>query len=68
MHVRPAAGKKLRDPRTRLRVPEAGLEVSDSDTFWARRIADGDAEVVTPEVETKRSAKGSSSKTKEYDR
>jgi hypothetical protein len=42
MFVRPVPGVKVRDPYTRLHIPETGIEVSETDTFWARRLADGD--------------------------
>jgi hypothetical protein len=42
MIVKPAPGRKVRHPLTRQHIPEAGIEVSETDTYWARRIADGD--------------------------
>jgi hypothetical protein len=50
MFVKPAPGRLVRDPRSKQRVPETGIEVADTDTFWARRLADGDV------VEVKSSA------------
>jgi hypothetical protein len=50
MLVKPAPGMKVRDPRSRLVVPELGLEVSASDSYWARRLADGDVVEVKPEA------------------
>jgi hypothetical protein len=46
MIVKPAPGLKVRDPLTRQHIPETGVEVSDTDTFWARRLADGDVVLV----------------------
>jgi hypothetical protein len=43
---KPVPGRLVRDPQSRQRIPEAGIEVSDTDTFWARRVADGDVVVV----------------------
>lgn len=42
MLVKPVPGRLVRDPTTKQRIPETGIEVSDTDTFWARRLADGD--------------------------
>lgn len=42
MFIKPAPGVKVRDPRSRLPLPETGAEVSDTDTYWARRLVDGD--------------------------
>ena len=46
MFVKPAPGLKVRDPQKRLHIPETGVEVSDTDTYWARRVLDGDVVVV----------------------
>jgi hypothetical protein len=46
--IKPVPGRLVRDPQSRQRIPEAGIEVSDTDTFWARRVADGDVVVVKP--------------------
>lgn len=43
MKVKPAPGMTLIDPETYQTVPEDGIEVADTDLFWARRLADGDA-------------------------
>lgn len=43
MKVKPAPGMTLRDPETYAIVPEEGIEVDDSDLYWFRRLADGDA-------------------------
>jgi hypothetical protein len=48
MFVKPAPGVKVRDPMSRLHIPELGVEVSATDTYWARRLADGDVVEVTP--------------------
>ncbi len=62
MFVRPAPGKKVRDPRTKLHIPEAGIEVPE-DTYWTRRLLDGDVIVVAPAAPA--AAKPSSAKVKE---
>jgi hypothetical protein len=41
MRVKPAPGRKVRDPRSMQFLPEAGREVPDQ-PFWRRRIRDGD--------------------------
>lgn len=47
MFVKPAPGLKVRDPRSKLHIPADGVEVPDTDTYWARRVRDGDVVVVT---------------------
>jgi hypothetical protein len=42
MFVKPAPGLRVRHPETRQHVPEAGIEVPDTDTYWTRRLQDGD--------------------------
>jgi hypothetical protein len=42
MFIKPAPGIKVRDPNSKLHIPETGVEVSATDTYWARRLADGD--------------------------
>lgn len=42
MKVKPAPGRSVRDPTTKLLLPPEGREVRDGDPFWARRIRDGD--------------------------
>ncbi len=49
MFVKPAPGVKVRDPHSRLHIPEDGIEVLDTDTFWTRRLRDGDVVEVEPE-------------------
>ena len=48
MFVKPAPGVQVRDPRSLLHIPETGVEVPDADTYWARRLADGDVVEVKP--------------------
>lgn len=48
MFIKPRAGIKVRDPVSKLHIPETGVEVSDTDTYWARRLADGDVIEVKP--------------------
>lgn len=56
MFVKPAGklvnGKPLqvRDPKTKMQIPASGLEVPDGDTYWNRRIAEGDVVIAPPPV------------------
>ena len=52
MLVKPAPGVKVRDPVSKLLIPESGIEVPDTSIYWARRFADGDV-VAKPAVTTK---------------
>ncbi len=49
--VKPAAGLRVRlpGPRTAGHLPAEGAEVPD-DTYWHRRIAEGDVTLVQPAV------------------
>lgn len=53
MLIKPAPGIKVRDPASRLIVPEAGIEVAEHDTYWIRRLADGDVVEVKPAAPSK---------------
>ena len=46
MIVRPAPGLKIRDPVSRQHIPDAGVEVPDTDIYWTRRLLCGDVVVV----------------------
>ncbi len=46
MRVKPRPGLKVRHPLTKQHVPEDGLEIAELDTYWSRRILDGDLVVV----------------------
>ena len=48
MFVKPAPGLKVRHPETRQHIPDEGIEVPETDTYWARRLMDGDVVLVTP--------------------
>jgi hypothetical protein len=48
MFVKPVPGRKVRDPRTKQAIPETGIEVPDGDTYWTRRVLDGDVVVAKP--------------------
>lgn len=48
MFIKPAPGLVVRDPVSRLPLPESGREVPDTDTYWYRRIADGDVVISEP--------------------
>lgn len=54
MIVKPAKGIKVRDPVSRQHIPESGVEVSDVDTYWARRLRCGDVVVVPPVAAAKK--------------
>lgn len=41
MFVSPAPGVKVRDPQTLRHIPDAG-QLVPRDSFWLRRLADGD--------------------------
>lgn len=49
MIVKPREGLKVRDPVSKKHIPETGLEVSETDTYWARRLRSGDVVQVPPE-------------------
>ncbi len=53
MFVKPAPGRKVRDPITYRHISEAGEEVPES-AYWVRRVASGDVLVQIPE-QTERS-------------
>ncbi len=42
MKVIPAPGRAVRDPKSMMLLPAEGREVPDNDTFWTRRLRDGD--------------------------
>lgn len=48
MMVYPVPGRAARDPVTKHVLTEAGLEVSEHDIFWARRVRDGDVTTTAP--------------------
>jgi hypothetical protein len=50
MFVKPAKGLKVRDPASKRHIPETGIEVPDTDTFWMRRLMDGDVIHATPPI------------------
>jgi hypothetical protein len=58
MFVKPAPGLKIRDPKSKRHVPEDGIEVPDTDTYWVRRVLDGDVVVVQPAAVKTASQKG----------
>jgi hypothetical protein len=57
MFIKPAPGLKIRNPQSMLHIPETGLEVSDTDTYWARRLADGDVVLAKPASPPMKAAK-----------
>jgi hypothetical protein len=46
MFVKPKSGLLILDPSSRAVLPEEGQEVSSADSYWVRRVRDGDVEVV----------------------
>lgn len=42
MFVKPREGLKVRHPATRQHIPDEGIEVSETDIYWTRRLIDGD--------------------------
>lgn len=46
MTVKPAKGRAVPDPETGLLLPAQGRDVPD-DTYWRRRLADGDVTTTT---------------------
>lgn len=52
MKIKPAPGLKVRHPVTKQHIPAEGIEVSDTDTYWFRRIRSGDVVLVTEAVVT----------------
>lgn len=57
MFVKPAHGVKVRDPDSRLHLPEEGREVPES-SFWIRRLRAGDVVQVTQQQPVQAKAKG----------
>lgn len=48
MKVYPVPGRAVRDPVTKHVLTEDGLDVSEHDIFWARRVRDGDVTTTVP--------------------
>jgi hypothetical protein len=44
--IKVSPGLVLRDPVTKVNIPEDGIMVDDADLFWARRIRDQDVVIV----------------------
>lgn len=42
MRVFPVPGRRIRDPKTMRLIPDAGIEVADTDPFWFRMLKAGD--------------------------
>ena len=49
IHLKPAPGKRVRDPQSKKVLEEKGIKVDAIDTYWFRRIEDGDVVIVEPE-------------------
>ena len=56
MYVKPAPSVKVRDPQSMLHLPDAG-QIVESNSYWLRRLADGDVIVTTPPAEPRATAK-----------
>ncbi len=48
MMVYPALGCRVRDPHSKVLLPETGREVPDHDFYWLRRLRDGDVTTEAP--------------------
>lgn len=57
MIIKPSPGVRVRCPVTGQHLPDAEVEVSDADSYWMRRLQDGDVvlvvEPVSPDVKSK---------------
>lgn len=53
IHIKPRAGLRVPDPATGQPLPEDGARVADT-SYWRRRIADGDAEIIKAQAEKPR--------------
>ncbi len=49
MFVKPAKGVTVRDPISKLHIPESGAEVPES-SYWVRRLRSGDVVFSSPHV------------------
>lgn len=58
MMVYPVPGRAVRDPVTKHVLTEDGLEVSEHDIFWARRVRDGDVTATAPKKEAPTETQG----------
>jgi hypothetical protein len=47
MFVKPAPGLKVRDPVSKLHIPETGMEVPE-ESYWFRRLRSGDVVPASP--------------------
>lgn len=54
--IKPAPGLKIRDPETKIQLPEEGAQVEKS-SFWSRRIKAGDVVQVEALASKKEEAK-----------
>lgn len=50
MKVFPVPGRLVRDPATGLELGTEGFDITDTDAFWLRRLADGDVTDTGPEA------------------
>ena len=56
MFVKPAPGLKVRHPETRFHIPDEGTRVP-RDSYWTRRLVDGDVIEVAPKAADVKKAK-----------
>ena len=47
MRVKPAPGLSVRNPETKLLLPEEGIDVPDDSILWTKILNDGDVVLVT---------------------
>jgi len=53
MRVKPRKGVKVRDPVSLRHVPEEGADVPEGDSYWQRRLLDGDLVLVEADTEVR---------------
>jgi len=58
MFVYPKQDMLIRDPEKRDLIPASGREVAEGDTYWARRLTDGDVTTAAPSTRPSPRASG----------
>lgn len=56
IHLKLAPGRRVRDPKTKKLLDEKGVKIAEMDTYWHRRIVDGDVVVADAEQAPKPAA------------
>ncbi|MFD1557089.1 DUF2635 domain-containing protein [Paraburkholderia silviterrae] len=51
MKVYPVPGRRVRDPVTKQFLTASGLDVPETDLFWARRLRDEDVTLTVPKTD-----------------